>query len=191
MSTRGAVGFRLNGVDKITYNHSDSYPSGLGQDVLDFLSGYFKKGTISGLKKKVNKIELIDAKVEPTLEQQERYKKYADTGVSSGKLSEWYVLLRNLQGSLKDFLDAGVMNDGSKFLSDSLFCEWAYIVNLDDETLEVYKGFNEKPNGKGRYAKNAVLPPPTETGYQYKYYPVTLKKTYPLSKLPLSLNFRS
>jgi hypothetical protein len=44
------------------------------------------------------------------------------------------------------------MMDSSEFLADSLFCEWAYIINLDTEILEIYKGFQKKV-GKGRYAK--------------------------------------
>ena len=184
MSTRGAVGFHVHGIDKITYNHSDSYPSGLGQDVLDFLTKYLRKGTVSGLRKKAAKIEIIDDSVRATPEQQIKYREYADTGVSTGDLAEWYVLLRNLQGDLKGYLDAGVIVDGSDFLKDSLFCEWAYIINLDDETLEVYRGFNKKPNGKGRYAKGATLPPPDENGYKYEYYPVTLYKKYNLDNLP-------
>lgn len=35
------------------------------------------------------------------------------------------------------------------FVSDSLFCEFAYVLDLDTKTLEVYKGFNEKPLKKG------------------------------------------
>ena len=33
MATRGAYGFRLNGVEKLFYNHYDSYPEGLGLDI--------------------------------------------------------------------------------------------------------------------------------------------------------------
>ena len=39
MSTRGAVGIRMNGIDKIGYNHFDSYPTGLGDDILTWLKG--------------------------------------------------------------------------------------------------------------------------------------------------------
>ena len=37
MGTRGLMGVRVDGVDKLTYNHWDSYPSGLGQDILEYL----------------------------------------------------------------------------------------------------------------------------------------------------------
>lgn len=37
MGTRGAYGFRVNNQDKIGYNHSDSYPGGLGEDVINYV----------------------------------------------------------------------------------------------------------------------------------------------------------
>lgn len=32
-----------------------------------------------------------------------------------------------------------------EFVSDSLFCEFAYVINMDDEVVEIYKGFNTEP----------------------------------------------
>ncbi len=59
MGTRGAVGFVLDEKEKITYNHFDSYPSGLGCDVLNYLNSIkdFNK-----LNEHVRNIRLIDEK---------------------------------------------------------------------------------------------------------------------------------
>ena len=46
MSTRGAVGMIYNHKEKIGYNHYDSYPEGLGNELLTFL----KDKTIDKLK---------------------------------------------------------------------------------------------------------------------------------------------
>ena len=35
------------------------------------------------------------------------------------------------------------MIDNKEFMGDSLFCEYAYILNLDNNYLEIYKGFNK------------------------------------------------
>ena len=36
MGTRGALGFKINGEYKVTYNHFDSYMEGLGKEVISF-----------------------------------------------------------------------------------------------------------------------------------------------------------
>jgi len=55
------------------------------------------------------------------------------------------------------------MIDNAGFLKESLHCEWGYVINLDKNVLEIYKGYNAKPgNGKrGRYADAG----PSESGY--------------------------
>lgn len=42
------------------------------------------------------------------------------------------------RGSLK-------LKNDEDFAGDSVFCEYAYVVNLDDKLLEVYEGSNEEP----------------------------------------------
>ena len=41
------------------------------------------------------------------------------------------------------------LQDSTSFSRDSLFCEWGYVVNLDNMSLEVYKGYNKEPLVKG------------------------------------------
>src|SRR4051812_4409012 len=43
VSTRGAFGFRINGQDKITFSRFDSYPGGLGDDIVIWLKSKLKK----------------------------------------------------------------------------------------------------------------------------------------------------
>lgn len=67
-------------------------------------------------------------------------------------------------------------NDSSIFLRDSLFCEYAYLINLDTNMLEYYQGFNKNPNEKGRYAKYTV-------DDEKKYYGVKLIQEIPLQDI--------
>ena len=68
--------------------------------------------------------------------------------------------------------------DEHRFLLDSLFCEFAYIINLDSKKLEVYEGFNLNPNAPGRYAKYYF-----NKNREKVYYGVTLVEELNLSDL--------
>jgi hypothetical protein len=154
MSTRGTLGFRLNGQDKVTYNHSDSYPSWLGVRVLSFV----RNTTEAEMTAIADKITLVDDCTPPTPEQ---IQICVDAGmcnltVANQSETDWYCLMRNAQGDLNTYKTIPFMIDSANFLEDSLFCEWAYIINLDEKTLEIYKGYNKQSNGPGRYASACV-----------------------------------
>ena len=42
-------------------------------------------------------------------------------------------------------ITSNCLEDSLTFASESLFCEWAYVVDFDKRTFEVYKGFNKTP----------------------------------------------
>ena len=183
MGTRGAFGFRINNEDKVTYNHYDSYPSELGSDILTALSGE----TLEHLKEVAEGITLIDENVKPTPEQIELCKPWTDTTVSGQSTDDWYCLLRMAQGDLTVWTKGGLtlMSGSSGFLLDSLFCEWAYIVNLDTEALEVYSGFNKDRKAAGRYASSPTPSFDTPDGRTItsEYYGVKLIKEVPLKQV--------
>jgi len=176
MGTRGAVGFRSENQDRVQYNHFDSYPSGLGQDVLTFIS----KSNIDDLQKIASSIQLVNQDDVPSQSQIEDCQKWTDLTVGEGTNESWYCLLRNAQGNLKAYAEGlKYMLDAHDFLIDSLFCEYAYIINVDTKELEIYSGFNEKSRIRmGRYAKLQV-----EKGRPYDYYGVVLIQTIPLDKI--------
>lgn len=148
MGTRGCYGYRIKGKDKVTYNHMDSYPSELGYSVLSYVHNTSTEKMLEVAKK----IKLVKSNSKPTKKQIKECEKFANLGVGTGKIDEWYCLLRNAQGELGVFEDIPYMIDSHNFLADSLFYEWAYIVNLDTKKVEIYKGFNKNPKASGRYA---------------------------------------
>ena len=139
----------MDGADKVTYNHSDSYPDFLGKRLLEYVADT----STEQLREVGSRIVLVDGIDQPTNEMITRYKKHADLGVSKGTFQDWYCLLRNTQGDLHHY-NNGLrhMIDNSSILADSQFCEWAYIANLADEVFEVYRGLNKKAEAEGRYA---------------------------------------
>jgi len=150
MGTRGVVGFFVDEAEKVTYNHFDSYPECLGVAVIEFL----RDTDLDALPETVRSIQLVDSQSTPTDEQIEACREFTNLGVGEQSEKDWYCLLRDAQGDLTAYTEHGLpfMIDSKGFLADSLFCEWAYIINLDEGTLEVYKGFNKEEGGDGRYA---------------------------------------
>lgn len=142
MSTRGAYGFHKGGLDKITYNHHDSYPEVLGKVMIDFCNNT-SKDTMHDI---FDKIVLVQEDTMPSLEQIEECLEHYNESVGTGAPTDWYSLLRGAQGRPEAYREGlRYMIDSSGFMKDSLFCEWAYIINLDTNTLEVYVGFQKEP----------------------------------------------
>lgn len=188
MSTRGLLGFIQNDEIKATYNHSDSYPSWLGIRVLEFV-----RAATSGdgaqldlVRKLVATLTLIEDEQEsPTDAERAELAKvgieHADN-VSTG--DDWYAWLRSTQGDLLAILKSGFMIDGGNFGNDSLFCEWGYLINLDDNTIEVYEGYQKEEHTEGRFASSKPADwKPTYAGQDW-YAPIKLIATYSFGSLP-------
>lgn len=152
MSTRGLYGFRKNGIDKASYNHYDSYPEGLGKIIVEFLS----TTSSEELNEMFEKIILVDQYDEPSETEQAEIKRM---NIYNGEYKDWYSILHNYQGNpelLRETINEygkAYMTDDISFIKDSLFCEYAYIINLDDSTLEFWNGFQRTPT-ENRYGNN-------------------------------------
>lgn len=203
MGTRGLVGFVVGGEVKASYNHFDSYPSGTGIEVLHWLREHKDD---RGLDERAAAIDLIeDEESAPTPEHLQTAAKYADPSVggpmTNTEVTTYYQLLRHAQGSLQAYLELGFMVDSRGFADDSLFCEWAYLVNLDDRVLEVYRGFQNEDHRKGRFGRNTDEDWALENEWwrterqmenpTSRRYPIALLTTYPLDDLPSDEDFVS
>jgi len=184
MGTRGAVGFALDGKLKLTYNHYDSYPSGLGDEVMGFVRNIVRCETLENLKAKVKSLEMVEEGSKPTKAQIQQYKDSLDLSVGEQNSEDWYCLLRGLQGvkGLEAVAEGKCLHltNSENFPEESLFCEWAYVMDLDRQVVEVYKGFQSKAHKKGRFA-NAAKPANWNPDYkgQEFYYPCKLVMEIP------------
>lgn len=167
MGTRGIFGLRKNGKDKISYNHYDSSPNCLGEIMNDFVSDH----DYDELSELFDRLELVDESFRTsqfTDEQKEKYKEYLKrkdffnhslTDNATGEDITMYQFLREYQGNLERYFEIpeiDLMIDNNEFIKDSMFCEWGYIINLDNKVLEVWKGFQREPDLTNRYGQEEI-----------------------------------
>lgn len=178
MGTRGVFGFHKDGKDKITYNHYDSYPMGLGNDVKAFISNH----SVEEMNQLFKRLKVVSNKKPPTAEQIKECKKFTDLSVSDQSTKDWYCLLHGAQGNLEAYFEGlNYMEDNSKFLKDSLFCEWGYVINLTTNRLEIYRGFQHVPQDNRYKSEKRCdnLGGPASSGY----YNCALIREIPLSQV--------
>lgn len=171
MSTRGFVGFVADGTEKIAYNHYDSYPGGLGLDVLRWLRE--AATDLASLRQQVIGLRVVDWDSTPSREDIQRLRRFANPNVGQQTVEDWYVLLRETWGDPAAMLRAGVIADSSDFPLHP-FAKWGYLVNLDEGTFEVYERY-DTPSGKGRFADRVGVD---------NCEPIALFASWPLADLP-------
>lgn len=164
----------------------DGYPSNKGVKILRFLREEFdREAFIKGL----NFLRLATDDVFD--EAEKAYRKYAEEckrkGVDPENFEKKYPFLDWYSGT--EILSMIQSLDRPKyafryieFASDSLFCEWAYLIDLDENMFEVYKGFNKMPLGaKDRFY---YLQRNQQVVDGERYYPVRMVAKFPLWNLP-------
>lgn len=179
MGTRGLITFRVNGENKACYQQWDAYPAGMGLDVLQFLRGK----DLDILKLAAANLKVVSDETPPTPTQIDALKGYSNRNVDNGKLDNWYVLLRETQGNPEAILACGHVEDSFAFGHDSLFCEWAVVVDLDAMNYDVYSGFNHGPS-EGLWSDRAGVD--EDRG---GYTSITRIASFPLADLPSDKDF--
>lgn len=188
MGTRGLTAVIVDEQHRVAqYGQWDHYPGGQGVKVLEFCRKNLS--TIKGRKQfkaMVAKTRFID--------DAELLRLWDEVGADS---KSGFVSLAKSEEFSKKFpslhRDTGAeiltlvlvgetrLQDGMEFINESLMCEWAYMVNLDTGKLEVYKGYQDKPHQKGRYA--GYVPNAGD------YYACALVAEYALNRLPTDEKF--
>ena len=169
MGTRHLICAVIDGEMKLAqYGQWDGYPSVQGQAVVDFL-------------KKLNGDEM------ETLSKHLRLCSFvSDEEANESKEIQF---LRDTSATVLDMiLDQPLkLYNSISFAADSLFCEWAYVINFDTNKFEVYTGFNKNPVNNQRFSYlnyNHDARPDRKK----EYYPVKLVALYSLDSLPDNLS---
>jgi len=177
------------------YGQWDGYPSGQGSTALKFLHS-LDKASLVAFRDKVRALKEISP---------EEYKaKWVECGADpdedmvsmdvSDKFKKRYPhLQRDMGAEILSYImmksDPGLkLQKEIEFAADSLFCEYAYVIDLDKGVFEIYMGHNCIPLKEGdRFFFLEKLSQKDHRTTQY--HPVRLIKTYKLSRLPKEKTF--
>jgi hypothetical protein len=195
MGTRNLTMVIHQGKTRIAqYGQFDGYVEGQGSTVLEFLKRLKKNKTMESFKKHLLKIKFIDEnkekEIDAFLESIGCKNGWLD-GKQAEKYHQKYPLLSRDNGAVVLELvhkeknpDKLWLHDQTNFAADSLFCEYAYVIDFDKNTLEVYRGFVKSPLGKKQ--RFYYLSKQTETQREGRdmYYPIRLAASFSLTKLP-------
>lgn len=190
MGTRHVVAVSLDGQYKIAqYGQWDGYPDGQGADILTFLSEWdrplFEKKVraLRFITPEELKAQWIEAGATPDAE-------WVSTDVARVHDEAHPETSRNTGAGILKIVQDGkeglLIDDDLEFVSDGLFCEWAYVIDLDRNTFEVYQGFNRTPLGNAErfYFLQNDEKRLARGEYSKDYYPAKLLASFSLSNLP-------
>ena len=149
MTTKGAWGFIINKKEKIIFIKADAYPNHLGIQVLDLV-----------LHNDLKELEHI-AKIIKNTKDKNKLKGDYPEFYTYGKSNQIYISNQN------------------QMLHDSLFCQYAYIINIDTSLVEIYTGDNQNPKAYGRYASKTTF----TREIPNNYYGVVLRREIPFESI--------
>lgn len=173
MGTRNLSIAIIDGKVKIAqYGQWDGYLSCAGIGILEFIKNGLDYGRFCEALRKCEFISEEDIKALWTSVGANPNSTFVGTDIAD-KFQELYPELYRDMGYE---VFSKVQNDGFgrlkndyDFAADSLFCEYAYVLDMDNKCLEIYTGFNQEPlNEDERFYPLQIGNP--------KYYPVKLFK---------------
>jgi len=177
MGTRNLTMVISNGKIKVAqYGQWDGYPSGQGATVLEFC----KKANWDKFKDQLDKLNWLTDEQCEEIEKDPNWDNshpYLSRDAAAQILYAIHYGEMTAKRRLTHIQNIVGLSDHSEFAADSLFCEWAYVIDLDKNTLEVFKGFNKTPLSSAErfyYLQKE----------DKEYCPVKLAKEYSLDNLP-------
>lgn len=182
MGTRHLSCAVVDGEYKVAqYGQWDGYLEGQGLKIIKFLRKYLKKKDGFEIFKK--KLQYIAIYTEQRLNEAFNVcgiKEEWITMAQAETLRENYpALSRETGGDIFELIYGGEVKEtrlSLEFAKNSLWCEWAYVIDMDRKCLEIHGGFNQKPIGTANRFYSSVV---SEEGY----YPVKLLKIFTFEEI--------
>lgn len=196
MGTRHLTIAVVDGEHKVAqYGQWDGYPDGAGTTILAALKRAHAED-FDDFREKVRSTCFISNE-----EVERRWKEAGadDSGmvsmsVSDTMKSKYPQLQRDMGYAIIDHLIDSApgqeLTDNITFVADSLFCEFAYVIDLDSNTFEVYRGFNQSPlDASERFASHFSAEGQEHRNPNDLYHPVRLWQSFDLNNLPEEKDF--
>lgn len=191
MGTRNLTCVVKNGQYLVAqYGQFDGYPTGVGEDIVKFLTGSYDPARFAAQLDKL--VVLTDDEVTARWRIFGADEKGLVTLTDAQHFAQVYPSLhRNMAGDILQYVQDTAKPEVHlrlAFAADSLFCEYAYVVNLDNNTLEVFTGFNEEPlttTDRFFFLQEA------DATADNDYFPVRLYATIPFVELQPGVTMRA
>jgi hypothetical protein len=195
MGTRNLTAVMLRGEYRLAqYGQWDGYPSGQGLIALRFCRAHL--ATPEGRARFAEQLQRVRF-----VSDEEHARLWTSIGVDTSQIfvslakseefnQKWPYFSRDhgakILQMVADATEEALTTNQIDFAGDSLMCEWAYVIDLDQETLEVYQGFNHEPLSETERFSSFGNP---EEIPEEKYAPVRLVATFSLNDLPTAGDF--
>lgn len=177
MGTRHLTCVVQDGEFKVAqYGQWDGYPEGQGKNICDFIQG----ADLDMFRERVKEVTEL-----PEKEYEARWAECGADGtgwvnmeVSNRFKEKWPYLSRDCGSDVLHYIMNGECKEvvlATDFGNDSLFCEYAYVLDLDRDLLEFYGGFVKEDHEGGRWAGNERANP--------DYAPIRLTAEIPFSEI--------
>lgn len=163
MGTRHLIVVQKNGEYKVAqYGQFDGYPRFQGIRVLNFAKNLNNLRFRAEFEDKVSALEFASIDYINEIVTQDPNWEESHPELSRNTSAEILSLIMENPRGMK------VLND-IDFAQDSSFCEWVYVIDLDSNTFECYKGFNShRLSPKDRFYSALINPEPHKEYYGVK-----------------------
>jgi hypothetical protein len=187
MGTRNLTCVVKDGEYKIAqYCQWDGYPSGQGETVAKFIMKRIQPDNGKAFAEKLNSIKYpTEAEIKKRWNSIGAVTDWVTFEQSAEFAKTWPHLLREFGAKILEYVytdDNPEVSLATDFAADSLFCEYAYVIDLDHGLLEIYEGFNQKPLKKNARFFFLQKKDGQKSG-DNTYYPIKVIKKIPFHKV--------
>lgn len=140
MGTSGKIIIIANGKKTATYNHFDSYPSHLGNRLVNQILHLISAFGLEKVLHQWSQCKIITDGMKPTEEDVAKLKPYTNLGVSEQSTDDWYCLTHGTQGDMIAMLHCGYIYE-----CDYDWVDYVYIVDWDAQEFTILSDVAENP----------------------------------------------